>query len=145
METFIVTYKLVKIPTDKPVVKITDSKDVFEFIKPYFGTNIDVLEELYIILLNNRNHIIGVQLVSRGGTTGTVADLLLIMKYIVDSLATRIILVHNHPSGDLISSREDDAMTKSINNATDLFNIELLDHLIISKDEYKSYADNNLL
>jgi DNA repair protein RadC len=102
-------------------------------------------EEFWMILLNRANKIIKTELVGRGGVSGTVADIRLIIKPAVESLASSVIIAHNHPSGNLRPSDSDIHLTKKVNEAARLFDIQLADHLIIGDASYFSFADEGLL
>ncbi len=82
---------------------------------------------------------------SQGGISGTVTDVRIVMKKAVESLASGIIVCHNHPSGNLNPSESDTRITQKIKDAGNLMDIQLLDHLIISGKDYYSFADNGLL
>ena len=94
------------------------------------------------MVLSRANRILSAELVSRGGTAATVVDVKIVVKTAVDRLAAGIILVHNHPSGNRMPSVQDDALTSRIKDASALFDIRVLDHLIVAGNEYFSYADN---
>ena len=84
--------------------------------------------------------------VSRGGITGTMVDLRILFAVMLKSLSTAVILVHNHPSGTLKPSEADKRLTQKIKRAGDLFDIKVLDHLILSPDGgYYSFADHGIL
>ena len=102
-------------------------------------------EEFWMILLNRSNKIIKTELVGRGGVTGTVADVRLIMKTAVEHLASSVIVAHNHPSGNLRPSESDIQLTKKIKEAAKLFDMQLIDHLIVGDASYLSFADEGLL
>lgn len=102
-------------------------------------------EEVWILLLSNSNRIIKKHQISKGGISATVADIRLIMKEAIDSLASGIILCHNHPSGELTPSAEDDIVTQKLQDAANILDIRLLDHIIISSDSYYSYRDEERL
>lgn len=97
------------------------------------------------MLLNNNLRLIGTRLISRGGITGTVVDIRLILKEALPAGATHIALCHNHPSGSLKPSREDDRLTQRLNDAAQMVQIQLIDHLIISDYGYYSYRDEGKL
>ena len=98
-----------------------------------------------MVYLNGSNKISRWEILSRGGITGTVADPRLIMKKALEEEATALILVHNHPSGNLKPSRADEDLTRKIKAAALLFDVRLLDHLIVSQEGYFSFADEGLL
>jgi DNA repair protein RadC len=102
--------------------------------------------ELFIaIYLNNAQKILHHEIISEGGLTGTVADPRTIIKKALTYNAVSIILCHNHPSGGLKPSRADESITKKIKEAALLFDIKVLDHIIVSNEGYFSFADEGLL
>jgi len=123
--------------------QVSGSKDVFELMEPQLADLPH--EEFWIILLNRSNKIIRKECISRGGITGTVADLRLIFKPAIESLATGIIVCHNHPSGNIKPSDADVSLTRKIRDAGTLLDIQLLDHLIIVEKAYYSFADEGRL
>ena len=84
-------------------------------------------------------------LVSSGGVSGTVADPKIIYKAALEALASGIILVHNHPSGNPEPSQADINLTKKLKTAATALDISLLDHLIFSEQGYYSFADEDIL
>ncbi|HON71663.1 MAG TPA: JAB domain-containing protein, partial [Tenuifilum sp.] len=99
-------------------------------------------EEFWVLLLNKANRIIERVKVSQGGVGGTVVDPKLVLKHAVERLASAIIVVHNHPSGNPQPSDKDIALTEKLKNAAQLFDITLLDHVIVTDGECYSFADN---
>jgi DNA repair protein RadC len=95
--------------------------------------------------LNRANIIIEEVIISKGGTTGTIMDVKLIMKNAINKLAQGIIIVHNHPSGNKNPSQSDIVITTKIKEAAKLFDINLLDHIIIADNEYYSFADSGIM
>jgi DNA repair protein RadC len=134
-------YELKKIQTDFPKVKITNSKISADFIKQFYNNDIEIFESFFVLLLNQANLTIGYAKISQGGITGTVVDVRLIAKYTVDSLATQVIIAHNHPTGNLLPSQADIEITKKIKQTLNIFDVNLLDHLILTADSYYSFAD----
>lgn len=103
-------------------------------------------ETFKVILLNNGNKVKGVYQASSGGITGTLVDIRILFAVILKSLSTAIILAHNHPAGTLSPSEADIQLTKKIQKAGNLFDIRVLDHLIISPTgDYFSFMDNNII
>lgn len=102
-------------------------------------------EEFWIVLLSRANRVIRRKRVSVGGTAATVVDVKIIMKEAIDSLASGIVLAHNHPSGNLRPSADDDHLTMKIRDACAMLDIRLLDHIIIGGDSYYSYHDEGRL
>ena len=87
-----------------------------------------------MVYLTSSNRIIERQRVSQGGVTGTVVDHRLIVKRALELLATQLILIHNHPSGTPEASGQDKALTERVARAAELFDIRLLDHIIIARE-----------
>ncbi len=124
-------------------VQLTDSEKVYEFIiDRYDKSTIEIQENVKLILLNNANRVLGVYDVSKGGTNSSVIDVKLLLAVILKTAASSIILVHNHPSGNLTPSDADIKITKKLKEACRLMDINLLDHLVISNNGFYSLADN---
>ncbi|MEO7263383.1 MAG: DNA repair protein RadC [Ferruginibacter sp.] len=123
--------------------KVTSSKEIAEYLK----TNLkDYTHEVFaVIFLNRANKINHFEIVSQGGLTGTVADARVILKKAVECAATSLILSHNHPSGNLKPSRQDEELTLKIKQAAAFLDIKVLDHVIVSDEGYFSFADEGLL
>ena len=102
-------------------------------------------EEFWIILLNKANQVIKKVQISRGGVAGTVADVRLIFKSAIESLASGMVLVHNHPSGNTKPSVQDINLTKKVKEAGQLMDILVLDHIIFADTSFFSFADADLL
>ena len=103
-------------------------------------------ESFKVLLLNNSNKVKGVYELSKGGITGTLVDMRILFATVLKSLSVAIILAHNHPSGKLHASNSDIELTKKIKNAAKLFDIKVLDHLIITPDgNYFSFSDNHII
>ena len=102
-------------------------------------------EEFWIIYLNNSNNVIQKNQLSKGGITGTLVDVRLVLKNALEVGATGLILAHNHPSGTLKPSEADKQITKKLKIASESLDIKVLDHLIITENAYFSFADEALL
>lgn len=126
---------------EKPVVR--SSQDAARFLTPHLRDLNH--EEFAVLFLNRANRIIGYEVISRGGITGTVADPRIILKKAIQYAATGIILSHNHPSGNLSPSRADEELTRKIRSGAEWVDIKVLDHLIICDSGYLSFADEGLL
>ncbi|GHT33363.1 DNA repair protein [Bacteroidia bacterium] len=98
-------------------------------------------EEMWIALTNRAAKVIDKVKISQGGASETTVDIRLVMRPAIQSLASGIILCHNHPSGNLHPSPQDDAITRRIQSVAHLMGMTLLDHLILSDHSYYSYAD----
>ena len=126
--------------------KISHSKDVADFIRKTYNRGIIQLQEGFVVVyLNRANEILGYYKHSIGGIAGTVADVRLIYATALASASVSIILAHNHPSGNLVASQADIDLTRRIKEAGKVLDIALLDHLIITKTGYFSFADQSML
>ena len=123
--------------------KITSSKTVFEIMQPIVGELSH--EEFWILYLNNSNKIIKKNQLSKGGITGTLVDVRLVLKTALEYGATSLILCHNHPSGALKPSQADKDITQKLKKGAQSLDIKVLDHLIITEQSYFSFADEDLL
>ena len=118
--------------------KISDSRDAYE----YFASMRDLpLEEAHVLMLRQNHSIIGETMISRGGIAGTAVDVREVMRHVIMNRATAIVLCHNHPSGNLRPSREDDQLTKRVEDACRVMNIQLVDHIIVAETGYYSYRE----
>jgi DNA repair protein RadC len=125
------------------VIKIGSSKDAFEVLQPIIGELEH--EEFWVMYLNNSNKILHKSQLSKGGITGTLVDVRILMKQSLELGAVGLILAHNHPSGTLKPSSADKQITKKIKKASESLDIKVLDHLIVTQKDYFSFADNQLL
>jgi len=123
--------------------KITGSQDIFHLMS---GRLSDLAhEEFWAILLNRANMVITQKIIGKGGVSGTVADPKLIFKAALDAKASGIIVVHNHPSGNLQPSQADKTLTEKLKQGGILMDLPLLDHLIVADNKYFSFADEGML
>ena len=132
-----------KLEDTKQLTKITSSRDVFELMHPYLGELPH--EEFWILYLNNSNKVLQKIQLSKGGITGTLVDVRLVLKTALEVGAVSLILVHNHPSGTLKPSQSDKDLTLKLKRASEHLDIRVLDHLIITETNYFSFADDNML
>ncbi|MFD0989902.1 DNA repair protein RadC [Mariniflexile jejuense] len=123
--------------------QISSSKSVFELMQPVIGELQH--EEFWIIYLNNSNKVIQKNQLSKGGITGTLVDVRLVLKNALEVGAVGLILAHNHPSGTLKPSEADKQITNKLKVAAESLDIKVLDHLIITENAYFSFADENLM
>ena len=126
-------------------IKITQSEHAADFIRQFYHEDIEVYESFFILLLDRQNKTIGYAKISQGGIFSTVVDVKIIAKYVVDSLASGIILAHNHPSGQLKASNEDIQITNKIKEVLKHFDCVVLDHVILTADSYYSMVDNGAI
>lgn len=125
----------------KPV--ITDSGSIGRYLHAMLR---DQDKEVFMVLfLNQANKINHMEIISRGGITGTVADPRIILKRALEEDAVSIVLCHNHPSGSLKPSRADEVLTQKIKEAARYFDIKVADHVIVSEAGFFSFADQGLL
>lgn len=123
--------------------QISSSKDVFEVLQPHLS---DLsTEEFWAVFLNHQNKILYKTCLFRGGIASSVADVRVIFKTALEHFSTRIIVAHNHPAGSLKPSQEDINITKKINEAGKLLDIELLDHIIIAQNKFYSFKEEGIL
>ena len=126
---------------DKPAVK--SSKDIASYLQVKLQ---DYRAEVFgVLYLNRANRIKRFEIISRGGITATIADPRIIIRKALEEDAINIVLCHNHPSGSLQPSKADESLTEKIKQAARLFDIEVIDHLIVSEAGYFSFADEGLI
>ena len=126
--------------------KVIHSKDVYHIFKDSWDENkIDFIEQFKIMLLNRSNRVLGIYEVSTGGITGTVADPRVIIAAALKANAVSIALCHNHPSGEIKPSRQDQELTQKIKNGAQFLDIQVIDHVIITTESYYSFSDEGLL
>ena len=131
-------------PSLRPRIKSTkDAADIF--IKGWDMDKIDLIEQFKVMLLTITNSVLGVVEVSTGGINGTIADPKIILGSAVKAGAYAIILAHNHPSGHLKPSQPDVNLTARIKEGAKLLEISLLDHIIVTSEDYLSFAYEGLL
>jgi DNA repair protein RadC len=123
--------------------KIGSSQDVYHLLQPILGDLEH--EEFWILFLNNSNKVLHKSQLSKGGITGTLVDVRLVMKQTIELGAVAIILAHNHPSGTLRPSAADKQITQKIKTASETLDVKVLDHLIITQKSYYSFADEKIL
>jgi DNA repair protein RadC len=122
-----------------PQATIKDSSDVAEYMYNFYDKRtIEYTETSYMLVLNQANDVIGVHKLSEGGLTGTIIDTRAVCIAALLLNAKAVILSHNHPSGNLKPSKADIDLTYKIKDALKLLEIDLLDHVIVSKDSYRS-------
>ncbi|MCL1850795.1 MAG: DNA repair protein RadC [Bacteroidetes bacterium] len=102
-------------------------------------------EEFWVIFVNQGAFLLGVENFGKGGITSTSVDIRLILQKALELKATGIVICHNHPSGDLLPSKFDLALTSQMKEAARFLSIQLLDHIIICKEDYYSFAENDML
>lgn len=127
-------------------LKVNNSKDSYDILLDSWDKNIiELQEEFKILLLNRGNIVLGVYPMSKGGVSGTIVDAKLVFSVALKCNASSIIIAHNHPSGGLIPSKADKLITEKLKEAGKYLDVVLLDHLIITKDDFYSFSDSGLL
>lgn len=126
----------------KTVIK--SSRDIFNFMRPIASKH--NVEHIWIMLLTRSNMVISYKELSTGGTSSTVFDIKTILREIISTpRAERVIMVHNHPSGNLTPSPQDDNITKMLKDGCGYVGLSLVDHLIVTQDGFYSYFDEGRL
>ncbi len=127
---------------EKPL--LSDSGSCFRYLRPRLADLHH--EEFHLLCLNRANRLLGAHVISRGGTTGTVADAKTIFrKALQHGSVTSLVLAHNHPSGQAHPSAADVRLTGKLGRAARQLDLHLLDHVIVAGDRYYSFADHQLL
>jgi len=130
--------------SNRPV--IGSSKDTYGVLRQSWDENkIEFVEQFKVMFLNKANKVLGIYDVSTGGISGTVADPRVIFVAALKANACGIIISHNHPSGNLKPSKQDEQLTEKIKQGGQLLEIRLLDHVIISTEGFYSFADEGFL
>lgn len=120
--------------------KIVSSRDFFELFEPLL---VDLsYEEFWIVFLNGAHKVIETKRLTQGGMQQTIVDIPMLLKMSLEKSAVSIAVAHNHPSGQNYASKEDENITKKIQAGCEAIGINFLDHIIIAKGRYYSFADN---
>ena len=123
------------------IKRVTCAKDVFDLFHERLKN--EKQEHFYIILLSTKNHIIGEHLISKGVLDAAILEPREVFRPAIKAAASRIILIHNHPSGDPEPSDEDIEVTKKLMDAGDMMNIKVLDHVIVGNGKMWSWMEDN--
>jgi DNA repair protein RadC len=138
----------VKVQYSKKIVgNVSNSHSAANYCKsiPEFENRMEYQEVFAAIYIDTGNNILCHQIIGIGSISGAMADIRIIMSTALKTLATSIIICHNHPSGNLIASTADINLTKKVKEAANFFDIKLIDHIILTKESYYSFADNCIL
>ena len=123
--------------------KISNSQGAYEILTNLFPENtMDYRETFIVLYLNRANQVLGYSVISQGGTSNTTVDIKMVIQTALLANASCIMLAHNHPSGNLYPSSDDNRITNRIIEAARLFDITVLDHIIITNESYYSFTDN---
>lgn len=128
----------------KQISKSTEAVNIFRSIEHY-NNNMNLYECFYTMYLSRSNKVLSVMMISEGGTSGTVIDVKKILSPAILQNASGIILSHNHPSGNIQPSQTDKQITDKIKQASQLMDINILDHIIITDESFYSFADEGII
>lgn len=146
MKNLVKEYTLKYKPTTREAKEIKDSKDAYEELRAAYNPDtLGLYESAYVLFLNSSNRLKGFMKLSEGGMTHVIVDPRVIMMGALGSLATAIVLSHNHPSGNPRPSEDDRLLTKKIMAACKLMDISFVDHIIIGADRYYSFREHGEL
>jgi DNA repair protein RadC len=126
-------------------VKVTNSKIAADFARQFYSDDIELYESMFIIMMSNSHQTIAWAKISQGGVSETMCDPKIVAKYAIDTLCSAVILVHNHPSGNLTPSQEDRDITAMVKSGLAMFDIKLFDHIILTSAHHYSFADEGVL
>jgi len=115
------------------------------FCRQFYFDDLTLFESMFLVLLTQNNTPIGFVKIGQGGVTGTVCDPKLVFKYALESVSPKILICHNHPSGNLTPSIADRDLTKRVVEGAKLFDIQLVDHIILTEKGCYSFANEGLL
>jgi DNA repair protein RadC len=126
--------------------KVNSVQTAYEFLlKSWNLGTLELQEEFKVLLLNRANNALGIYSLSKGGISGTIVDVRLLFAVALKCNASGVIICHNHPSGNTTPSEADITLTKKIKKCSELFDITLIDHLIITKSTFYSFSTEGLL
>ncbi|UZR99984.1 JAB domain-containing protein [Chondrinema litorale] len=131
-----------KIPASQRPKVNTSAQAAALFRNHWDKDQLGFVESFKVMLFNRANRVLGIYTASIGGISGTVADPKLIFATALKSASCGILLCHNHPSGNLAPSQADINLTKKIKEAGKLLDIAVLDHIILTEENYFSFQDN---
>ncbi len=127
----------------KVKAQVKSSQDAFQHLEPILAHK--DYEEFWVLYLNNHNRLLALKQISKGGLTGTLADIRTVFKIALELKSTALILAHNHPSGSLNPSSADQQLTRKMSESGQLIDIAVLDHLIVTEGGYFSFSDEGMI
>jgi DNA repair protein RadC len=133
-----------KVKTSERAV-IRSSADAARIMATAFEGCMEHHEEMYALLLNRANRVMGITCIAKGGLSGITIDVRIVLQTALKASCSSILICHNHPSGSTLPSQEDKALTKKIKEGCHAVGLELSDHLIVTEESYTSFADEGLL
>ena len=130
--------------TSKRIV-VKSSQTSYDIFKEAYEECMQHHEECWVMFLNHGGKLLGLSCISKCGISQTVVDIRIILQTALLAHASGIILSHNHPSGNIVASSSDNAITSKLKKACEILDIRLLDHIILSESGYMSYSDEGML
>ena len=127
--------------SEQSAVNVKAAEDAVKYARAFYSDDISIYESAFIILLNRSNNTIGWAKIGQGGLSATIVDVRIVCKYAIDSLASGVIFVHNHPSGCILPSVQDESTTKRLKDALNILDVKLLDSIIITESSYYSFCE----
>ena len=126
--------------------KLCTPEDVYRFLLAIWDMDtLEISESFYVLLFNNKNKLLGWSKISLGSKSATVVDVSHVVTLALLGNASKVVIAHNHPSGETRASSADIKITGRILQALELHDITLNDHLIVTREEYYSFRENNLI
>lgn len=125
--------------------QIKVAADAADYARGFFHADIDLYESCFLLMLNQSNTVTAWAKISQGGVVCTIVDPKIVCKIAIDSLASALILIHNHPSGNLSPSASDIKLTKNLAQVLKMLDIKLLDHIILTSSGYFSMEAEGML
>ena len=133
-------------PNYKRKIKLTSTGCAHNALRKMWDVNLmNIQEQFCVLFLNNANEVIGFRCLSTGTLTASLIDLKILFGLACKTLSSKIIIAHNHPSGNLTPSQGDIDVTKIIKLAGKTLDIKLMDHIILTENDYYSFSDNELI
>lgn len=124
-------------------IRIKQSYTAFQILRQSWDENkIELLEQFKILLLDRKSNCLGISEISTGGISSCIVDPKIVFATALKAKASGLILAHNHPSGNLVASEADLALTKKLTDGGKLLDIAIIDHIIITAQNYYSFSDN---
>lgn len=140
----LLSYKSKVKPKNRP--SVSGSNDAYQIFRNFWDDNsLELREEFKAMLLNRSHRVLGIVTISTGGVSSTVVDPKMIFASALAANASSIIVAHNHPSGNLNPSKPDIHLTHKLANAGRFMELPIIDHLIITRESYMSFADKGLM
>lgn len=128
-------------PRDK--LRLNSSRSVYDVLLSAWDLNkIELVEQVMVVMLDRGNHCLGISCIATGGVSECVVDAKIVFATALKANASQIILAHNHPSGNLCPSKNDVNITKKLMQGARLLDMQMVDHLIVSRHGYNSFAED---